>query len=233
MAQAKTLLSTAWRGVCFDLDGVLIHTMPDHAAAWLATARRRGLPVSRQEVYRWEGEPGLVTATRLLRRAGKPAGLTAARAVLDDKERRFSDRVRRRRIRVPIAWLDALRRLRADGFRLALVTGTSRGEVDRAVPNIILRQFHVVVTGDAVRHGKPHPEPYRTACRRLRIPAASALVIENAPYGIRSARAAGAGAVIAVTSSLPASALRGARVILDTGGQLRRLLTGVRRARGA
>ena len=51
--------------------------------------------------------------------------------------------------------------------------------------------FDVVVTGDAVGHGKPHPEPYLTAARLLGVDAASCVAIEDSPAGVASAVAAG------------------------------------------
>jgi beta-phosphoglucomutase-like phosphatase (HAD superfamily) len=52
--------------------------------------------------------------------------------------------------------------------------------------------FDVVVTGDAVSHGKPHPEPYLTAAARLGVDVTRCLAIEDSPSGVGSALAAGA-----------------------------------------
>jgi len=51
--------------------------------------------------------------------------------------------------------------------------------------------FDVVVTGDRVTHGKPHPEPYETAVRDLGVEAGECVAIEDSPTGVRSAVAAG------------------------------------------
>src|SRR3989338_9124120 len=83
------------RAVCFDLDGVLIDTMPLHARAWQEALQPLGLRVSRRTIYEWEGEPGLVTATALLRRHGRPASRPEAAALLGRKERRFQQLARR------------------------------------------------------------------------------------------------------------------------------------------
>ena len=220
--------------VCCDLDGVLIRTMPLHAAAWLSAASRWGLPVSRREIYTWEGEPGLVTARRLLGRGpvcrtgrgtggqGRPASAQSVRQLLREKETRFMTLAKGIRVHAP--WPGLLHTLVRRKIPLALVTGTSRAEVQRVVPRPILALFDVVIPGDAVRHGKPHPEPYRTACRRLRVPACRAVVIENAPYGIRSARLARIGWIVALTSSLPSAYLHEADAIVHSSRQLRTVL---------
>lgn len=206
------------KAVCFDLDGVLVNTMPLHARAWQEVCRARGLQVPKREIYAWEGESGAVTARTLLRRRRRPVTSAAVAGLLCDKETRFTALARHVRVEPYLARL--LSRLAKRGIRLSLVTGTSAGEVRRIVSPRILSMFGVVVTGDCVRHGKPHPEPYRTAMRRLGIRPRDAIVVENAPYGIRSARRAGAGLVIAIASSLPKRFLQEAHLVLGSAASL-------------
>lgn len=196
--------------------------MPLHARAWQEAMRRHGLRASNREIYLWEGEPGRVTARRLLRRAGRPATAQAIAAVLRDKERRFARLARH--ISIVPAFKTLLPRLSSRGVALALVTGTSWREVQRVVPRALRARFRVMVTGDRVRHGKPHPEPYRHAMRELRVPPARTMVLENAPHGIRSAKRARAGAVVALASSLPPAYLREADRIVRTPEVAARLL---------
>jgi len=206
---------------------VLIDTMPLHAAAWQFAAAQRCLRVSRQDIYRWEGEPGCRTARRLLRRRarrgqGSPTSAGNIDALLRQKEARFVHLSRD--LRVAPAWRALLTRLRKRRVPLALVTGTSRAEVQRVVPASIRRVFRVIITSSDVSQGKPHPQPYRRALRRLRVPPGQAIVIENARYGIRAARAARVGCVIGLTSSLPARELRGAHAVVHTAEELGAML---------
>ncbi|HEX9780751.1 MAG TPA: HAD family phosphatase [bacterium] len=223
--------------VLFDLDGVLIDTMPLHAKAWRDACRTFGLRVGTKDIYAREGEPGAVTARDIVRRAvarrdfagtdgrrrrarrasTSPPGL--ATRLLAEKERRFPALATR--VKVPRRWGTLLSRLSEAGLRLALVTGTSSREVRRVVPEGVRRWFDAIVTGDQVRRGKPHPGPYRKALRALRIPPGRALVVENAPYGIRSARRAGAGMILALASSLPPAYLREADEVVRSAPALR------------
>jgi len=209
--------------VCFDLDGVLIDTMPLHAQAWQDALDTLRLSVLRRDIYEWEGEPGVVTArTLLLRRGGRPPSRQTIASLLREKERRFSRLARHIRVNPRLGRL--LSTLRARRIRLGLVTGTSSREIRRVVSKRLLSVFTVVISGDQVRHGKPHPEPYRTAIRKLGVPPGKTIVVENAPYGIRSGRAAGAGLVIALASSLPSRFLQEADVIVTSIPKLCRLL---------
>ena len=204
--------------VCFDLDGVLIDTMPLHAQAWRQACQRFGLRAPRRFIYEREGEPGVVTARLLCSAQRKTFPRRQLSQLLSDKERIFSRLARG--VKVNVHLLKLLERLSRCGVRLALVTGTSSGEVRRVVSTRTLRLFEVTVTGDRVRHGKPHPEPYHLAFQRLRIRPRQAIVVENAPYGIRSARRARAGLVVALASSLPRRYLREADMIV---GSVKRL----------
>ena len=89
--------------------------------------------------------------------------------------------------------------LRGRGYRLGLVTGSAGSVVNESLsPTGLAVLFAAIVTGDEVSQGKPDPEPYRTAADRLGL--------ENAPLGIRSAKAAGMGCV-ALETTLPATRL--------------------------
>ncbi len=94
--------------------------------------------------------------------------------------------------------VELLAALRDAGVPVALVSSSYRVLVDA-----VLRQgigpFEVSVAGDEVVHGKPDPEPYLTACARLRVDPREAVVLEDSPAGVASGEAAGC-AVVAVPS---------------------------------
>jgi len=71
----------------------------------------------------------------------------------------------------------------------------------------------IMVPADDVSKGKPDPEPYLKAAELLGMKPSECLVIEDAPAGIRAARAAGM-KVIGITSTYPASALQEADAVV-------------------
>ena len=188
-----------YKAVCFDLDGVLIDSMPLHALAWQRAGKPFGLSVSKRFIYAHEGESGSVTARLLF--GNENTRKAQHQALLSAKENYF--RRLASRIQTHAALVKCLNGLNSCGVPLALVTGTSWNEVRQVVSKRILGQFRVAITGDRVRRGKPYPDPYQTAFRALAIKPREAIVIENAPYGIESARKAKAGFVVAFASSLP------------------------------
>ena len=207
----------------FDMDGVITDSMPYHYEAWRRIFEGFGISVSQEEILEREGEQGLVTLETILSREGLRLPPEEKQKALEDKEAVFQSLAR------PTLFPGAeaiVRALRARGKRLALVTGTSRQEAEANLPPSLIGSFDVLVSGDMVTRGKPDPEPYRTALRRLGASAEDCLVIENAPYGIRSAKEAGL-RCIALTTSLPAEHLREADKTVHDLEELRSLLFGL------
>ena len=92
--------------------------------------------------------------------------------------------------------------LRADGMPCALVTMSYERFVAPVLQRLPRGTFDVVVTGDAVSQGKPHPEPYLHAARLLGVDPAHCVAIEDSNTGARSAEAAGC-LVLVVENHVP------------------------------
>ena len=97
---------------------------------------------------------------------------------------------------------ELLAALRAEGVRCALVTMSYERFVAPVLAQLPRGSFDVVVTGDSVTHGKPHPEPYLHAARLLGVEPRRCLAIEDSNTGVRSAEAAGC-LVVVVPNHVP------------------------------
>ena len=98
---------------------------------------------------------------------------------------------------------------------LALVTAGFRSRLDRTVPKKFLKKFSVFVTGDEAIEGKPSPAPYLKAAERLGVKPGECLVVENAPLGIQSAKAAGT-YCIGLCTTVTNGHLKGADEIVES-----------------
>ena len=109
-------------------------------------------------------------------------------------------------IRVAVPWragaVDLLTDLAAAGVPCGLVTMSYRRSVEPILEALPEHAFAVVVTGDAVERGKPHPDPYVEAARLLGVEPADCLAIEDSNTGARSAESAGC-AVLCVPNHVP------------------------------
>lgn len=97
--------------------------------------------------------------------------------------------------------------------RWAIATSGKRRTAVTRLAHTGLPSPHVLITADDVARGKPAPDPYLLAAERLGILAARCVVVEDAPAGIASARAAGA-RVIAIASTMSREALGDADAIV-------------------
>lgn len=109
---------------------------------------------------------------------------------------------------------ELLAALRADQVPCALVTMSYERFVAPVLAALPKGSFDVVVTGDAVRQGKPHPEPYLHAARLLGVEPQRCVAIEDSNTGARSAEAAGC-LVVVVENHVPVAPGE-RRVFLDT-----------------
>lgn len=100
----------------------------------------------------------------------------------------------------PIPWrpgaLELLASLREADIPCALVSASYRVLLDVIIDRLPAGSFAASVAGDEVHRGKPDPEPYLTACRKLGVDARDCVVFEDSPPGARSGSAAGATVVV-------------------------------------
>ncbi len=196
----------------FDMDGVVLDSTAIHLQTWQQALAPLGIEPTADDLYPLEGLPTELTAQRLTERLlGRACSDSQARELAATKRTLFRE------------WFDPtfvpgirplLHDLRGRGYRLGLVTGSARSVVDETLtPAGVTGLLDSVVTGDQVSRGKPEPEPYRRAARELGVSPSECLVVENAPLGIRSAKAAGMNCV-ALTTTLPS------QVLLDSGAEL-------------
>lgn len=107
--------------------------------------------------------------------------------------------------------LPLIKTLKKEGFVLALASSADRIKVDANLKaaGIPEEYFSAVLTGEDVSEKKPSPEIYLKAARKLGIPPAGCVVVEDALNGIKSAKSAGM-LCIGVRTSFSADELEGA-----------------------
>lgn len=200
------------KAIIFDLDGVIVDTMPYHFLAWYEALRPEGVRVSCFDVYSREGERWQKTLKELLLEAGIRPTEKKLRIIFERRKKIFKRNFKRHIFKGAEEFLSCLK---AKEYLLGLVTGTPLVEVKKILSRKTLCLFDCVVSGDSVKMGKPHPEPFLLAAQRLNVPPGRCFVIENAPHGIESAKKAGMFCA-AITTSLPRQYLRQADAVVDS-----------------
>jgi sugar-phosphatase len=189
--------------VLFDLDGVLVESREATERVWLDWASRNGIDEARLR----SAMHGVrsVEVVRALR-----PDLEAEAEAEAIERRQAEDVVGLRPIPGALAALEALKR-----DRVAVVTSGTRPLALARLRAVGIEPPAVIVFAGDVERGKPDPEGYLTAARRLGADPAESLVVEDAPPGIEAARAAGA-ASVGVTSTHTREELAAADELLES-----------------
>lgn len=187
----------------FDMDGVIFDSMPIHAQSWVGATAQYGIRSCEADFYRLEGQIGSETIRQLVdRNFNREASPEEIEGVYKLKTELF---VKLEGHEPMLGAAETIEEVRRAGLGLVLVTGSSQSSLlhrlERSYPGVF--DPSNMVTGLDVERGKPHPEPYLKALGLLGIQAHEALVVENAPLGIRAARAAGIFTLAVNTGPLP------------------------------
>lgn len=172
------------KAVIFDMDGVLINSMHDHILAAQKAFNEYGVHPSYEEIALMEGMAFSEIADTILAKYSVYISKDESDELIKRKKEILDELFR---FEVYENVIDILDFLKGKGIRLALVTGTHRRFVEKII-NHFPGFFDTIVTSSDVENSKPSPEPYIQAANKLSVD--DIIVIENAPLGIESAKAA-------------------------------------------
>jgi beta-phosphoglucomutase-like phosphatase (HAD superfamily) len=194
----------------FDMDGTMVDSMPAHARSWEAFTRRHGIAMPVDEVLRrTTGRNGVECIRELF---GPDVDEQRALSLIAEKEAIYRD-VFAREFREVAGFREFARRALARGLKLAVATAGDRNNIAFALGRLKLAQPpHAIVGGDEGLAGKPQPDLFLEAARRVQAHPAECIVFEDAPFGIEAARRAGMRAV-AICSTHSPEELAGPHVI--------------------
>jgi HAD superfamily hydrolase (TIGR01509 family) len=191
----------SFAAVLWDMDGTLVDTEPSWIDAEYALAEKYGGTWSHEHALQLVGND-LIESGRYIR---EHMGIDVSPEQIVEE---LLDAVVAA-IEVEVPWRagarELLTELRSAGVPCALVTMSWARFVEPMLAALPEGTFDVVVTGDAVDRGKPHPEPYLLAAKRLDVLAGECLAVEDSDTGATSAAAAGC-TVLCVPHHVPVPA---------------------------
>lgn len=178
--------------VLWDMDGTLVDTEPYWIETEFELAERHGGSWTEEHALQLVGNDLLESGRYIREHMGiEPSPEQIVEELLDGVVARIG-----RRVPWQPGARELLERLHADGVPCALVTMSYQRFVEPILAHLPAGTFATTVTGDAVAHGKPHPEPYLVAAARLGVDPADCLAVEDSPPGAASAAAAGCAVLV-------------------------------------
>jgi beta-phosphoglucomutase family hydrolase len=201
--------------VIFDMDGTLVATTEADFLAWQKLFLEYGKHLSYDSYFPLLGKKSIDVVKEGLGLHGDPA-LQA----MHKKMEFFEDIIKEQGITtLPNAEI-FLREIQAANIPMALATSSRKMKMQLVMEESGLgKYFSVFVTGEEVAHGKPHPEIFLLAAKRLNVDPSHCLVIEDAINGVAAAKAAGM-KCIAITSTHEDVALIAADQVVDHYSEL-------------
>jgi|SRR5687768_18115257 len=198
------------KGIIFDMDGVLVDAMPFHCKAIQTAAKQEvNIDVKQRDVYLLEGMPGEDMVNELLRHKRYTGNIQEiSNDDNSDKLDSVAHRIHERKKKIfeqinASAPINGARELISNiRCKKALVSGAAKQEVDSIISKYFGKDaFDVIVTGEDLEEGKPSPDPFRTALTKMGLKESEAIVVENAPLGVKAANNAGIRCIVTLNNT--------------------------------
>ena len=203
-----------FKGVLFDFDGTLADTMEDNFKAWIHVLSLYGISITPEEYFPYEGMPLREFAGEIFKKNN--IEISDISEIVQKKDSYY---LKNNSFALYPGVEDLVKTISQNGIKTAIVTAGRRARVEISAGIEFISLFDGVVTAEMYERGKPNPDPFLQAANLIGCKPEDCLVIENAPLGIKSAKAAGM-FCIAIPSTVGKEMLYEADEIIDKIGDL-------------
>jgi len=208
------------KAVIFDWDGTLAENMRFHYLAFKEVLKKHeNLSIMQRDIYLIEGRGARDIIKILVPKITR----TKLAKLVEEKEKIY--RELSKDIKILPEGRELILKLRRQKLKTGLVTGSTRRSFLSVVKND-KSLFDCIITSDETRRRKPSPAPYRKCLKILGVKPEEAVVVENAPLGIESAKKAGV-KCIAIEATLPKKYLRSADFVVKNLKEAGKVISGL------
>ena len=179
------------KAVIFDMDGVLIDAKEWHFETLNKALKLFGAEISRYDhLVTFDGLPTKKKLEMLSLEGGFPRGL---HGFINELKQQYTMEVVYTKCKPVFQQQYALSRLKSDGYKLAVCSNSIRKSVEIMMEKSSLIEYlNFFLSNQDVKNGKPDPEMYILAIKKLNLVPDECLIVEDNEHGVRAALASGA-----------------------------------------
>ncbi|MDD5288663.1 MAG: HAD family phosphatase [Dehalococcoidales bacterium] len=198
--------------VLWDLDGTIVDSALPHKLAWQETFAKRGRDFTEDDFKYSFGRRNEEIIPKLL---GKDISWQELDAIGKEKEKTFR-RFIKGTIKALPGVVELIESLHGAGFQLAVVSSTPIENILLITETLKIKtSFELLISGKDVTEGKPSPQGFLLAAKKLGVTPQNCVVMEDAVAGVRAAKSGGMHC-IAITNTCTRESLSGADIIVDS-----------------
>jgi len=199
--------------IIFDMNGVIIDDEWVHSLAFQEVLKEFNVDITEEDYNKYSlGIPADASFKNIIKAFNLDLDLTIEDLV--SKEKQAYNRLIEGKMKAVPGVVKVIKKL-SKKYKIALASSSKLEEVEKVLAYFKIKEyFDEIITVDDVINGKPDPEIYLLAAKRLDVPADECVVFEDAAHGVDAAKSAGM-RVIAVTTNLPVEELGNADMILE------------------
>jgi beta-phosphoglucomutase family hydrolase len=198
--------------VLWDMDGVIADTADFHYRAWVEIVKEKGVTFKKEDFMQLFGQRHDTIVKFIL---GDTISKKEADALSDRKQVLYRKLVAQSIIPLPGA-IELIKSLNKNKIKTAIASSAVPENIDVIIRGLGIDDcFQAIAYGTEVAEGKPSPQIFQLAAKKLGVPAGNCVVIEDAIAGVTAAKRAGM-KCIAVTNSHPGKSLQKADLVVDT-----------------
>ncbi len=180
----KKFSAPVFKGAIFDVDGVIIDTAHIHYLSWKKVFIKYGIEFTQADFKKKiDGKPRINGAVTIM----PDATAKQIQAVCDEKQKVFQTLLAKEKVKVFLSTVKFIKELKKNNIKLALAS-SSRNSIPILKRLGLYDIFDAEVEGANLKIGKPHPEIFLLAVKKLKLKPENCIVFEDAQLGIDAAK---------------------------------------------
>ncbi len=192
------------KGVIYDLDDLMVNSDPLHLEAWNILLKEYGHSFDELPAHAGHSFIGM-RVSDILKEIAEHFKLEVEFDVLYRKRTSIFLELVKKKLQPMPGLFVSLEFFKKNKFKIAMASSGAKKYIDLVLKKFKLSgYFDVIVTGDDVKHGKPNPEIFLLASKKLRLNPKDTVVLEDATKGVEAAKSAGCKCVAVFNLNTPA-----------------------------